>query len=247
MPKYLRGVICLLGAALVLAGCKIDESSSAGQQQAAGAPTQAAEQEANPNQPGGGGAPNAQMGEVFVRMNQLAIGTLYLQSTDHPITAEQAATLLPLWQALQTNMQPVQPAEGANSTPAPIDATQIAAALDNIEAALTAEQKEILKGQTQEQLRTWVKEQGLMVMGASGGPRGDGTPGAGPGGGQGMPPGDGTPGAGPGSGQGGQPPANFTPPADFTPGAGRGDRGGFGGGDPMIDAVIRMLQELVGQ
>ena len=52
------------------------------------------------------GGPNAQGfpmgGAAFGGATQLALGTLYLQSTDVPITAEQAATLLPLWQEYQS-------------------------------------------------------------------------------------------------------------------------------------------------
>lgn len=252
MPKHLRGMICLLGAVLMLAGCKIDESSSSGQQQvAAVAPTQATAQAVDPNQPGEWVGPDIQTSGTLERLNQLAISSLYLQSTEHPITAEQAAVLLPLWQSLQSSMQP---AGGANATPgapsdatpgAPIDDTQLTPILDNIEAALTVEQKEILSGQTQEQLWAWAQEQGLMSA-VFGGPQGDGTPGAGRGNGQGGPPGDGTPRAGRVGGLQGTPRADFTPPADFTPGA-RGNRGGFVFGSPLIDAVVEMLQGLTGQ
>lgn len=246
MSRILRTTICLIGSVLLLAGCKIDESASADQQQsAAGDPTQAAaEQEAGPNQPQPDGwpGPDGQMGEVFQQLNRLAISTLYLQSTDHPITGEQAVVLLPLWQSLQSSMQPAERAD--NAPGAPVDDTRITPILDSIEMALTAEQKEILSAQPQEQLWAWAGEQGLMGAGF-GGPPGDGTPGLGRGNGQGGTWGDGTPGAGPGGLQG-TPRLDLTPPADFTPGA-RGNRGEFGFGSPLIDAVIQMLQDLAGQ
>lgn len=244
MKKHLRGSLCLLGAVLALCGCNIDDVGQQ-QQPASGAPTQAAGQEADPSQPGAGGGPNVQGMETFKELNQLAAGTLHLQSTEHPVTAEQAVTLLPLWQSLQSSMQPAQPAEGANSTPAPLDETQIGAALDSIKAVLTSEQTDIINNLTQEQMADVYQQQGIG-FGGFGGPPGDGTPrpddgtrGPNQGQGGGPGPGNGTPGAGPGGGQG-------QPPADFTPGA-RGNRGGLGFGSPLIDAVIRMLQSLAGQ
>jgi hypothetical protein len=251
MKKYVSGLVCLLAVGLVAAGCRVDEVSSAdqqAQQPAANTGQAAAQGSALAQQPGDAAGPNSQRGETFTRLNQLAIGTLYLQSTNQPITVDQAATLLPLWQSLQSLMQPTQTTDAANSTPGtPADETAIAAALDSIEAAFTAEQKTLLEAQTQEQLQTWAQEQGLMGAGGQGMP--DGTPGAGGpnGNGQGALPANGTPGAGgPGGGQGGAP-ANGTPPADFTPGAngafpGGGGRGGFG--SPLIEAVITMLQGL---
>lgn len=243
MSRLLKGMFCLMGLVLLLAGCKIDESASMGQQAAAGDSAKvAAEQGAGTNQAGGWTGPDSQVREAFQRMNRLAIGSLYLQTTDHPITAEQAAVLLPLWQSLQSSMQPGKPVDDSAGTPAPPDETQITSALDGIDAALTAEQKDILNGQSEEQLWDWAQAQGLR--GAEfGGPQGDGTPGPRPDGSQGGPPGDGTP--GPRRFEG-TPPVDFTPPADFTPGAG-GGRGGFAFGSPLIDEVITMLQGLAGK
>jgi hypothetical protein len=243
MPKHLCGMICLLGAVLMLAGCKIDESSSAGPQAAVGGPTLAAEQGTNTF--GGGAGPNGQFGETFRRLNELAAGTFYLQGTDHPITPEQAATLLPLWQSLQSSMQP---AGGANATPgappdatpgAPVDTTQISATLDSIEATLTPDQMALINNMTQDDMAAVYQQQGIE-FGGFGGTPGNGTPRPDDGT-RGPRPDNGTPGAGPNNG-------TLSPDQVATFQARRGAGGGRGFfGSPLIDAVIKMLQVLAGQ
>ena len=92
---------------------------------------------------GENGGPNAQGfpigGAALGGATQLALGTLYLQSTDYPITAEQAATLLPLWQDYQSQ----QSAED-------FDAEQAESLLADIEAGLTADQQAAIETVTQE-------------------------------------------------------------------------------------------------
>jgi len=55
-------------------------------------------------QPGGGTAANAtpQANREMPLALQLALGTFKLEETDHPITAEQAEKLLPLWKATRS-------------------------------------------------------------------------------------------------------------------------------------------------
>jgi len=85
--------------------------------------------------------------------NQLMLGTFQLEGTDNAVTPEQATALLPLLQALQ----------GGVTAQA-----EMAAVLKQIEGAMAAEQLEAIAAMqlTQEDLRTWVQEQGL---GAGGG------------------------------------------------------------------------------
>ena len=85
--------------------------------------------------------------------NQLMLGTIQLEGTDNAVTPEQATALLPLWQALQ----------GGVTAQA-----EMAAVLKQIEGAMAPEQLEAITAMqlTQEDLRTWMQEQGL---GAGGG------------------------------------------------------------------------------
>jgi hypothetical protein len=90
--------------------------------------------------------------------NQLMLGTLLLEGTEHAVTPEQAKTLLPLWQALQGGVT--------------IE-TEVNAVLKQIEGAMTQEQLQAIAAMqlTQEDLQAWMEEQGM----------GGGAPGAGPG------------------------------------------------------------------
>ena len=67
-------------------------------------------------------------GALAVR-NQLALGTLQLDGTPNAITADQAKTLLTLWQALRATTQ-----SGASAQ------AEVNALLGQIEGALTAQQ-----------------------------------------------------------------------------------------------------------
>lgn len=147
--------------------------------------------------------------------NQLMLGTLLLEETEHAVTPEQATTLLPLWQALQGGGLTIQ--------------AEIDAVLKQIESAMTQEQLEAIAAMqlTQEDLRAWMEEQG-MGGGApgpgAGGPGGD-EGGRGPGGDMSdeerealratMEAGGGFPGGPPGGADGEMPPEMATRQAEF--------------------------------
>ncbi|RLC95152.1 MAG: hypothetical protein DRI77_10285 [Chloroflexi bacterium] len=90
--------------------------------------------------------------------SQLALGMLLLGETENRITSEQAAALLPLWQALQ----------GGVTAQAEVEAL-----LKQIEGTMTAEQLETIAAMqlTQDGMRAWMQEQGLG-LGAEGMPGG---------------------------------------------------------------------------
>jgi len=81
--------------------------------------------------------------------SQLALGTLRLEGTEEAVTPEQAAALLPLWQAIQGG--------GLQSN------TEINAVLKQIEGKMTAEQLATIAAMqlTAEEMRTWAQEQGI--------------------------------------------------------------------------------------
>jgi len=100
--------------------------------------------------------------------NQLALGTLRLEETDWPVTAEQVPELLLLWQALRGTI-----GSGA-SAPAEVDAL-----LEQIEGAMTVEQLAAIRAMqlTQADLQTWAQSQSLNMTQGSGlgaGQRGSG-------------------------------------------------------------------------
>jgi len=80
--------------------------------------------------------------------SQLMLGTIHLEETGNAITPEQAQALLPLWQALQGGVTAQQ---------------EVAAVLKQIEGTMTSEQLEAIAAMqlTQEDLRTWMQEQGV--------------------------------------------------------------------------------------
>ena len=101
---------------------------------------------------------NTSYPDALAVSNQLALGTVQLEETDHAVTPEQAAALLPLWQALQ----------GGVTAQAEVNAV-----LKQIEGAMTQEQLEATAAMqlTQEDMQGWMEEQGL---GMGGGFRGTG-------------------------------------------------------------------------
>ncbi len=117
-------------------------------------------------------------GALTVR-NQLALGIMRLDETPHPLTEEEAADLLPLWQAMRGTM---------NSGAAAI--AEVDALLAQIEGTLTPEQLQAIADMrlTTDDLRAWAEQEGLTLpgegmgsgAGAGGGP-GAGVPGGGPG------------------------------------------------------------------
>jgi hypothetical protein len=85
--------------------------------------------------------------------SQLALGTLQLEGTEQAVTPEQAAALLPLWQALQS---------GALQND-----TERNAVLKQIEGTMTQEQLTAIAGLqlTQEDLRAWMQENDIRPSG----------------------------------------------------------------------------------
>jgi len=92
--------------------------------------------------------------------NQLALGTLMLEATEHAITPDQAKTLLPLWQALQGGVT----AED-----------EIGAVLKGIEGAMTEEQLAAVADMqlSQEDMQAWMEDQGFGSGGGFPGAGGD--------------------------------------------------------------------------
>jgi hypothetical protein len=92
--------------------------------------------------------------------NQLALGMLQLEETEQAVTSEQAATLLPLWQALR----------GGVTAQAEVNAV-----LKQIEGTMTQDQLQAIAALqlTQEDLRAWMEEQGLGMGGGFPGAGGD--------------------------------------------------------------------------
>lgn len=93
--------------------------------------------------------------------NQLILGTLELDGTPNAITAEQAQTLLPLWQAL-LGMQKSSAASQA----------EVSALLEQIESSMTSEQLEAIKALqlTQTDLQAWAAANGVTMGSGSGQP-----------------------------------------------------------------------------
>ena len=81
---------------------------------------------------------------------QLVLGTIRLEETESAVTPEQAAALLPLWQALR----------GGVTAQAEVNAV-----LKQVEGTMTEEQLAAIAAMqlTQEDMRAWMEEQGLGV------------------------------------------------------------------------------------
>ena len=165
--------------------------------------------------------------------SQLALGSLQLETTELAIDEEQAANLLPLWQAFQSLSASDTAAEA-----------ELEAVLDQIEKSMSDEQIKAIAAMelTAEDISTLTEELGLR-MGRGGGQEGE-EPGSGggifgggrPGGGEGLP-GEGLP--------GGDADARATRLAEM-------------GGDPedtrarfmnqaMVGALVRSLQVKTGE
>ena len=96
--------------------------------------------------------------------NQLALGTLELSQTDLAISAEQAQTLLPLWQALRSTQQAGGTAQA-----------EVSALLTQIEAAMKPEQLQSIASMklTFTNMQEWATANGI-TMGSGGGTPGQG-------------------------------------------------------------------------
>lgn len=92
---------------------------------------------------------------------QLSLGTLKLADTGTPVSAEQAAKLLPLWQALQSMTS------SGNSASAEVNAL-----LGQIEAIFSAEQLAAIKGMklTFADMTSWASANGVTLGSGSGQP-----------------------------------------------------------------------------
>jgi len=147
--------------------------------------------------------------------NQLMLGTLNLEDTAQAVSAEQAATLLPLWQVLRGTMN------SGTSAQAEVDTL-----LKQIEGAMSGDQLAAIRAMqlTQTDLQIWGQSQGLGV-GSD-----DSASLAGSGGGMGT-----------GQGGGGR---DISPEERATRQAERGgtgeNRGGFT--KALIDAAISLLE-----
>ncbi len=227
VQKFMLGltILVLVSVVLLASGCSQGGAATTGENAASGASAS-------------GGASLPEMDDSTV----LALGTLLLEETENAVTPEQAAALLPLWQAIRGG--------GLQGN------AETEAVLKQIKAQMTAEQLSAIDAMalTAEDMSTWMEESG-MDMEAPGpmgtpGAMSEGTPGARPeggrGGGQGSMP-EGTPGArpgggGPGGGQGAMP--EGTPGAMSGGGRPGGPAGGGAGGAGML---IRPLVELLTQ
>jgi predicted small secreted protein len=85
---------------------------------------------------------------------QLAVGTLKLEATEYPISAEQTASLLPLWKAARSL--------GKNDTASTLE---MDALLDQIKGSMTSEQWKTIQsiGSSMEELTTVAQEMGLQT------------------------------------------------------------------------------------
>jgi hypothetical protein len=92
---------------------------------------------------------------------QLSLGTLKLAETSTPVTPEQAAKLLPLWQALQG-----MTASGNSAS------AEVIALLGQIESIFTAEQLAAIKTMklTSMEMTTWANANGVTLGSGSGQP-----------------------------------------------------------------------------
>ena len=99
-------------------------------------------------------------GALAVR-NQLALGTIELNQTELAISAEQAQTLLPLWQALRSTQQVGGTAQA-----------EVSALLTQIEAAMTPEQLQSIANMKllQTDMQDWATANGITMGSGSGTP-----------------------------------------------------------------------------
>lgn len=97
--------------------------------------------------------------------NQLALGTLELNQGSIAISAEQAQTLLPLWQALRSTQQAGGTAQA-----------EVSALLTQIESAMTPEQLQAIAAMklTQPDMQDWATVNGI-TLGSGGGTPGQGS------------------------------------------------------------------------
>ncbi len=186
---------------------------------------------------------------------QLLFGTFKLEGTNQAVTADQAATLLPLWQQIQSlgpSMGPGQgnPPQGQSAaTPTPQTAnsdsqTQIDALVKQIQAAMTADQIQAIAALklTRASAMTIMQDQGISMSGSSGQAGNGQTPNGTPPAGNGQQPPQGASSTGNGQAPNGTPPAGNGQPNSP---AGSGKQGGFFPPE-VINALIQLLQKKAG-
>ena len=197
------------------------------------------------NNPQAGPADPASSSENTLPLStQLLIGTFKLEDTDLAVTAEQANELIPLWQVLQSISSSDTAAQ-----------EEMDALVEQIQETMTAEQVQAIEAMnlTSQDMFTIMQEQGL----GGGGPMmTQGTPAAGSngefpappaGGGDFIGPAGGGPGGGGGTGGGGG--QGLSPDQIATAQANRAENGGGGGfrfngaPAPLIEALVKFLQE----
>ncbi len=165
---------------------------------------------------------------------ELLVGTFKLAGTDGQVTAEQAATLVPLWKML-----------GALSASDTAAQGEIDALVNQINNAMTPDQLAAIDAMqlTPESIFTLMQDLGVTT-GAQGEGSGSGT--GVPGQGMGVPPEGGMgPGAGAGPGSG-EEASSMSPEQIATAQATRAERMGSGSGIPteLLDALIAYLEEI---
>jgi len=200
---------------------------------------------ASNNHQAGPAGPASSSENTLPLSTQLLIGTFKLEDTDLAVTAEQANELIPLWQVLQSI------SSNDNAAQEEMDAL-----VEQIQETMTAEQVQAMEAMnlTSQDMFTIMQEQGLggggpmMTQGTpQAGPNGDlpaAPAGGGDFGGGGPPPGGGGPGGGGGQG--------LSPDQIATAQANRAENGGGGGfrfngaPAPLIEALVKFLQEKAG-
>jgi hypothetical protein len=225
--------LLIIVSALIIS-CSISSDGEAPVEEAAApvaeAPADVAQAESAPPAEGEADAPapgESGEGSMFIgagnAVGSLAMGTLSLQDTDTPVTPEQAALLLPLWEQLKEAMSQEE---------------YDSAAVDDLTAQIEAQMIEVqlaaIESMDPETMMEWMQESGAMPEFAGGEMlEGGERP-------EGEPPADGEPPAE-------MPEGTRQAPAEGEMGPGGQPGGpGFGrGGTFMIDAVIEYLSSLV--
>jgi hypothetical protein len=138
---YKVSVTIFMGLGLLLAGCASQQSATTGNGGAASASAAYPAAGSNVPYPGSSDPGAVANGQLSLPLSMqagifypLALGTLNLEGTDLAVTSEQAATLLSLWQALDSLVT------SGNATTADLDA-----AFQQIQNAMTAEQMQAIQ------------------------------------------------------------------------------------------------------
>lgn len=221
MKKWIYKIFMtgLIGLGLFLASCAVQQNAATGSSNATATSAAYPASGISAAYPGSNDAGSTANGQPGLPLSmQLALGTLNLEGTDLAVTPEQAATLLPLWQAANTLMT------SGNASTADQEA-----AFQQIQDAMTAGQMQAIQSMdlSGQNMLDLAQKLGIeMPGGQAGGQPPDGTPGPG-----GPPSAQGTPMPGGPQGMG----------ANGTPAAPPGMRGGFE--TAFYQAVINLLQQ----